>query len=79
MMELIRYSWILHLFSHFNTFQVTKGLWKKYGDKRIIDTPITEMGFTGDIHFEITRMTSFLLQELPWEQQWRVCALCANS
>lgn len=28
-------------------FQVSRGLWKKYGDKRVIDTPITEMGFTG--------------------------------
>ena len=31
---------------HF-TNQVTRGLWKKYGDKRVIDTPITEMGFAG--------------------------------
>jgi pyruvate dehydrogenase E1 component beta subunit len=22
-------------------------LWKKYGEKRVIDTPITEMGFAG--------------------------------
>lgn len=28
-------------------FQISRGLWKKYGDKRIIDTPITEMGFAG--------------------------------
>ncbi|CAD5225735.1 unnamed protein product [Bursaphelenchus okinawaensis] len=28
-------------------YKVTKGLWKKYGDKRVIDTPIAEMGFTG--------------------------------
>jgi len=28
-------------------FQVTRGLWKKYGDQRVIDTPITEMGFGG--------------------------------
>ncbi|ETN86723.1 Transketolase, pyridine binding domain protein [Necator americanus] len=28
-------------------YKVSKGLWKKYGDERIIDTPITEMGFTG--------------------------------
>jgi pyruvate/2-oxoglutarate/acetoin dehydrogenase E1 component len=27
--------------------QVTKGLYQKYGDKRVIDTPITEMGFAG--------------------------------
>lgn len=28
-------------------YKITRGLWKKYGDKRIIDTPITEMGFAG--------------------------------
>uniref|UniRef100_A0A3B3ZGK8 Pyruvate dehydrogenase E1 component subunit beta n=1 Tax=Periophthalmus magnuspinnatus TaxID=409849 RepID=A0A3B3ZGK8_9GOBI len=28
-------------------YKVSRGLWKKYGDKRIIDTPISEMGFTG--------------------------------
>ena len=30
-----------------SVLQVTRGLWKKYGDKRVIDTPITEMGFAG--------------------------------
>lgn len=29
------------------TFRVTQGMFKKYGEKRIIDTPITEAGFTG--------------------------------
>lgn len=28
-------------------YKVSRGLWKKYGDKRVIDTPIVEMGFTG--------------------------------
>uniref|UniRef100_A0A8R1DNR4 Pyruvate dehydrogenase E1 component subunit beta n=1 Tax=Caenorhabditis japonica TaxID=281687 RepID=A0A8R1DNR4_CAEJA len=28
-------------------YKISKGLWKKHGDNRIIDTPITEMGFTG--------------------------------
>lgn len=28
-------------------YKVTRGLWKKYGNKRVIDTPITEMGFSG--------------------------------
>merc|ERR1712226_805535 len=28
-------------------YKVTRGLWKKWGDKRVIDTPITEMGFSG--------------------------------
>ncbi|CAG7821719.1 unnamed protein product [Allacma fusca] len=28
-------------------YKISRGLWKKYGDKRVIDTPITEMGFGG--------------------------------
>lgn len=27
--------------------QVTKGLLDKFGEKRVVDTPITEMGFAG--------------------------------
>ena len=30
-----------------NCFQVTKGLLDKFGEKRVVDTPITEMGFAG--------------------------------
>ncbi len=26
---------------------MSKSLWKKYGDERVVDTPITEMGFAG--------------------------------
>jgi pyruvate dehydrogenase E1 component beta subunit len=29
------------------TFKVTKGLYPKYGPKRVVDTPITEAGFAG--------------------------------
>ena len=28
-------------------YKVSKGIWEKYGDRRVIDTPITEMGFAG--------------------------------
>ena len=28
-------------------YKVSKGMWDRYGDDRIIDTPITEAGFTG--------------------------------
>ena len=28
-------------------YKITKGLFQKYGEERVIDTPITEMGFTG--------------------------------
>lgn len=27
--------------------KVTKGLMDKFGEKRVVDTPITEMGFAG--------------------------------
>lgn len=38
---------VILIFLLLSFFQVSRGLWKKYGDKRIIDTPITEMGFAG--------------------------------
>ena len=28
-------------------YKISKGLYKQFGEKRIIDTPITEAGFTG--------------------------------
>jgi pyruvate dehydrogenase E1 component beta subunit len=28
-------------------YKVTEGLWKRYGDKRLVDTPISEAGFIG--------------------------------
>src|SRR5215831_5019895 len=28
-------------------YKVTEGLWKKHGDKRVVDTPISEAGFIG--------------------------------
>lgn len=28
-------------------YKVSRGLWKKYGDERVYDTPITESGFCG--------------------------------
>lgn len=28
-------------------YKVSKGMWDRYGDKRVVDTPITEAGFTG--------------------------------
>jgi pyruvate dehydrogenase E1 component beta subunit len=28
-------------------YKITEGLWKRYGDKRLIDTPISEAGFLG--------------------------------
>ena len=36
-------------------YKVTKGLWQKFGDKRVMDTPITEMGsiFSSKTQIEI--------------------------
>lgn len=55
-------------------YKVSRGLWKKYGDKRIIDTPITEMGFAGMLTNNLSLKTlviSFitinLLQKLHYQ------------
>ncbi|MFO7725209.1 MAG: alpha-ketoacid dehydrogenase subunit beta, partial [Oceanipulchritudo sp.] len=28
-------------------YKVTEGLWKRFGDKRLVDAPISEAGFIG--------------------------------
>src|SRR5258707_7329525 len=28
-------------------YKITEGLWKRFGDKRLVDTPISEAGFIG--------------------------------
>jgi pyruvate dehydrogenase E1 component beta subunit len=34
--------------AHYNgAYKVTEGLWEKWGDKRVVDTPISEAGFIG--------------------------------
>ena len=40
-------------------YKVTKGLLQKYGEKRVVDTPITEMGFT--VRFLYTSLFSRLV------------------
>jgi pyruvate dehydrogenase E1 component beta subunit len=40
-------SCLLQVAQYDGAYKVTKGLWKKFGDKRVIDTPITEAGFCG--------------------------------
>ena len=40
-------------------YKVTKGLLQKYGEKRVVDTPITEMGFT--VRFLIHHFSLVLL------------------
>ena len=35
------------VFIDYTHVKVTRGLWRKYGDKRVMDMPITEMGFAG--------------------------------
>ena len=52
-------------------YKVSRGLWKKWGDKRVIDTPITEIGFAGIavgaamvcIYSPVSYMTSVLLNQ----------------
>jgi len=41
--------WILgeEVAQYDGAYKVTRGLWRKFGDNRVYDTPITEMGFAG--------------------------------
>lgn len=41
------YCSLLHESVDMEIMQVTRGLLDKFGSRRVIDTPITEMGFTG--------------------------------
>lgn len=43
------YCFLYIYFAKMPLAQVSKGLWKKYGDQRVVDTPITEMGFAGEL------------------------------
>lgn len=51
MEELFQYTFdwtrILTWFFESRSYKVTRGLLDRFGPKRVIDTPITEAGFTG--------------------------------
>ena len=48
-------------------YKVTEGLWKKWGDKRIVDTPISEAGFIGmGIWFTRIPRSGALWPSRPW-------------
>lgn len=50
-------------------YKVSRGLWKKYGDKRVIDTPITEIGFAGiAVGAAMVIFVLYLLKSLCWSQ-----------
>ena len=51
-----------------NSYKVTKGLLDRFGDKRVIDSPITESGFCGltvgaalaGLHPVVSKLQAFL-------------------
>lgn len=53
-------------------YKVSRGLWKKYGDKRVLDTPITESGFCGMAVG--AAMVNFLLFILQKEEEKKIFA-----
>jgi pyruvate/2-oxoglutarate/acetoin dehydrogenase E1 component len=38
---------VIYVIENNGAYKITEGLWKKYGDKRLVDTPISEAGFIG--------------------------------
>lgn len=53
-------------------FQVSKNLWRKYGDKRIIDTPITEVK-TQIIYFLRLLFKEYRKYPTHWCWHWHQC------
>ena len=56
-------------------YKISKDLWKKYGDERIIDTPISEIGITG-IGLGITYVIRPILKLSLW---WKSFYYACNS
>ena len=49
-------------------YKVSRGLWRKYGDKRVIDTPITEVYYKRDeglVNKQLSRWVSPVWQSVP--------------
>ena len=53
-------------------YKMSKGLWKKHGDKRIVDTPITEMGFAG-IATGAAMVDQWFICDEQWNELVDVC------
>ena len=52
--------------------QVTRGLLKKYGDKRVVDTPITEIGIAG-VGVGAAMVSSVVAKETGVLEEHSVC------
>jgi pyruvate dehydrogenase E1 component beta subunit len=59
-------------------YKVTQGLWKKYGDKRVIDTPITEAGFAG-IGIGAAAMTGIGVRPIVEMMTWNFAILAFDQ
>ena len=56
-------------------YKVTQGLLDEFGDKRVVDTPITEYGFTGMDALHV-RWPAWLPDCLPWSERCRIARWC---
>lgn len=70
----------LFFINNFNVLQVSRGLHAKYGDKRVIDTPITEVNIVLYQYFfffhqsKIEYHVQFKLYFIHLKQEWYLCS-----
>ena len=58
-------------------YKVSQGLWAKYGDRRVIDTPITEEGFTGVVVGAAMAGLRPIVEFMSWSFSLRrQCRMC---
>jgi hypothetical protein len=59
-------------------YKVTEGLWAKYGDKRLIDTPISEAAFSGlaigASMLGIRPVVEMMFMSFSYVFSWRRCS-----
>ena len=60
-------------------YKVTKGLFKKYGGERVIDTPITEMGFAGIATGAAMNGTRPIVEFMTWNFAMQAIDQIINS
>jgi pyruvate dehydrogenase E1 component beta subunit len=60
-------------------YKCSQGMWEEFGDKRVIDTPITEYGFTGLAVGSAMKGLRPIIEFMSWDFSMQACDHIINS
>ena len=60
-------------------YKCSQGMWEEFGDKRVIDTPITEYGFTGLAVGSAMKGLRPIVEFMSWDFSMQACDHIINS